>query len=129
MMQSYSHIATRILKEYPSVGQLSSITNETQLCEKMVAVKRWLEHPKNTRWLIVFDNYDDPKIPGNAEYSAVDMRRFLPEVYHGSIIVTTTSSKVNVGRCIRVGKLEDVRDCLQILSDASRRDGVLEGQP
>ena len=63
----------------------------------MAAVKRWLEHPKNTQWLLLFDNYDSPEILGNANYSIVDIRRFLPKVFHGLVIITTTSSKVNIG--------------------------------
>jgi hypothetical protein len=94
----------------------------------VTAVKRWLDHPKNTRWLMVFDNYDNPKVSGNIDYAKVDIRQFLPEVYHGSILVTTRSSKVTNGRYIRVGKLEDMRDSLQILSDTSRREGVIDGK-
>jgi hypothetical protein len=80
------------------------------------------------RWLIVFDNYDNPKVPGNEDPIAVNIRRFLPITYHSSIIITTRSSKVNIGRRIRVGKLEDVRDSLQILSNTSRREGVMDGE-
>ncbi|KAF2682085.1 hypothetical protein K458DRAFT_391120 [Lentithecium fluviatile CBS 122367] len=87
---------------------------------------RWLEHAKNTRWLMVFDNYDRPKVPGNTDPSAVDIQQYLPKVYHGSIIVTTRLSNVNVGPRIRVGKLENVGDSLQILSNASRREGVMD---
>lgn len=128
MKQSYRRIARRILQQHPSASQLSEITDGSELDEVVTAVKRWLDHPKNTRWLMVFDNYDNPKIPGNVDHAAVDIRRFLPETYHGSIIITTRSSKVTVGRCIRVGRLEDVRDSLQILSDTSRRAGVRDGK-
>ena len=76
---------------------------------------------------MVFDNYDNPKVLGNIDPSAVDIGQFLPRVYHGSIIVTTRSSKVNVGRRMRVAKLEDIRDSLQILSNASRREGLMDG--
>lgn len=128
VMQSYARIAKRILKEHPSAGQLSSIIDETQLSDVLAAVKRWLEHPKNTQWLMVFDNYDRPKVLDNADYGEVDIRRFLPEVYHGSVVVTTISSEVHIGRGIWVGKLEDVGDSLQILSDASGREGVSDGK-
>ena len=77
------------------------------------------------RWLMVFDNYDNPKVSGNATLNAVDIQQFLPKVYHGSIIVTTRSSKVNVGQHIQVSKLVDVRDSLQILFDASHREDVM----
>ena len=76
----------------------------------------------------MFDNYNNPKVPGNVNPGAVDIRKFLPEAHHGSVIVTTRSSKVSMGRRVKVGKLEDVRDSLQILFDASRREGVIDGK-
>jgi hypothetical protein len=69
---------------------------------------------------MVFDNF---KVPGNADTGAVDIRQFLPEAHHGSVIVTrliTRSSKVSMGRRMKAGKLEDMRD----LSDASHRQGI-----
>ena len=126
--QSYARIARRILREHPSASQLVSITDESQLDEIVTAVKRWLEHAKNTRWLMLFDNYDNPKVPGNAGPGVVNIQQFLPEAYHGSVIVTTRESKVNVGRPMKVGKLGDIYDSLRILSDTSHRDGVMDGQ-
>lgn len=123
--QGYARIARRILREHPSASQLVSITDESQLDEIVTAVKRWLEHAKNTRWLTVFDNYDNPR---NAGPGIVDINQFLPEVYHGSVTVTTRESKVNGGRRMKVGKLGDIYDSLRIWSDASRRDGVMEMQ-
>ncbi|KAH8723188.1 hypothetical protein GQ44DRAFT_741145 [Phaeosphaeriaceae sp. PMI808] len=123
--QSYSRLARRILQDCPSASQLGVFTDDKKQDEVVAAVKRWLEHAKNTQWLMVFDNYDNPKVPGNADPGAVDIQQFLPEAHHGSVIVTTRSSKVSIGYCIKVGKLEDVRDSLQILSDASHREGVI----
>jgi hypothetical protein len=104
------------------------VVEKGDLDEVVVAVKRWLSLPKNTRWLIVYDNYDNPKLPGNADRTAVDIRRFLPEAYQGSIIITTRSSQVKIGHRIRVGKLEDVQDGLEILSHESGRDRLMEGE-
>jgi NB-ARC domain len=125
--QSYSQIARRILQDCPSVGQLGVLTDDKKQDEVVAAVKRWLEHAKNTWWLMVFDNYDNPKVPGNVDPGVVDIRQFLPEAHHGSVIVTTRLSTVNIGRRIKVEKL-DIRDGLKILSDASHREGVMDGQ-
>lgn len=92
------------------------------------AVKRWLSLPNNSRWLAVYDNYDNPKLPGSTDSTAVDIRRFFPEAYQGSIIITTRSAEVKFGRRIRVGKLEDVRDSLEILSHASGRESAMDGK-
>jgi hypothetical protein len=126
--QSYSRLAQRILQDCPSAGQMGVFVDVEKPDEVVAAVKRWLEHAKNVRWLMVFDNYDNPKVSSNVDPSAVDLRRFLPEAHHGSVIVTTRSSKVSIGLCMKVGKLEDVRDGLQILSDTSGREGVMKGE-
>lgn len=126
--QSYSHIARRILQEHPSTRQLGAITEDTQLDIVILAVKRWMNHAKNTRWLMVFDNYDNPKFAGNADPTALDIQQFIPEAYHGSIMVTTRSSKVCVGQRIPVRKLKDIGDSLQILSNLSGRGDIMKGQ-
>ena len=36
-------------------------------------VKAWLSLLNNTRWLLVFDNYDNPKLPGNTDQEALDI--------------------------------------------------------
>jgi hypothetical protein len=114
LKQSFASVAMRILQEHPSASRLSAVDEKGDLDEVAVAVERWLSLPKNTRWLIVYDNYDNPKLPGNADRTAVDIRQFLPEAHQGSIIITTRSSQVKIGHRIRVGKLDDVQDGLEI---------------
>lgn len=121
----FIRIAKRILREQPGAGMIADDSNPYLLIN---AVKEWLDQPKNTQWLIVFDNYDNPKVVGSRDQGMVDIAEYLPENDHGSIILTTTSSKVNIGQRAKVEKLEDVRDSLQILSDASRREGVITGR-
>ena len=128
MKQSYLRITRRILQEHPLASRLSAITDNSKLDKIVAAVKRWLEQAKNTRWLIVFNNYDNPKVPGNTDPGVVNIQQFLPEAHHGSVIVTTRSSKVSIGHRMKVGKLEDVRNSLQILSDGSHREGVMDGE-
>jgi hypothetical protein len=71
---------------------------------------------------------DNPKLPGNADRTAVDILQFLPEAHQGSIIITTRMSQVKIGHRIRVEKLEDVQDGLEILSHASGRERVMEDE-
>jgi len=78
--------------------------------------------------LLVYDNYDNPKLPGNPDPSAVDIQKYLPESYHGSVIITTRSSQVKIGRRLRVGKLENIEHSLEILSNTSGRDGAMNGE-
>jgi len=90
------------------------------------AVKAWLDLPKNKRWLIIYDNYDNPKLPGDAEGSTVtvDVLQFLPRSDHGSVVITTRSSQVRLGHRIHVQKLPSVQDGLEVLSNTSGRKGI-----
>ena len=101
---------------------------DENLDEVVDCVKSWLSMPNNTRWLIIYDNYDNPKLSGKTDPAAVDIRKFLPESDDGSIIITTRSSEVRIGHCIQIGKLMDVRDSLEILSTMSRREGLVTGK-
>jgi NB-ARC domain len=128
LKQSFAKVARQILREHPSASRLSSVNIKENVDEAIDAVKEWLSLPNNTRWLMIYDNYDNPKLVGNIDPAAVDIRKFLPESYQGSVIITTRSSQVKIGHRIQIRKLEDVRDSVKILSNASRREGLLDGK-
>jgi hypothetical protein len=127
LKQSFVKVAGQILREHPSASRLSSIDIKENLDEMIDAVKGWLSLPNNTRWLIIYDNYDSPKVAGNADPAAVNIRKFLPESHQGSVIITTRSSQVGIGHSIQIRKLGNVRDGLVILSSVSRREGLVNG--
>ncbi|KAF8853548.1 HET-domain-containing protein [Acephala macrosclerotiorum] len=124
LKQSFARIARQILREHPSASRLRNVDANKNLDEVADAVKTWLSLPNNTRWLMIYDNYDNPKLPGNTDPAAVDIREFLPESYQGSIIITTRSSQVRIGHSIQIRKLGVMHDSLEILSNASRREGL-----
>jgi hypothetical protein len=128
LKQSFAKIAGQILREYPSASYLSSLDLQGKPDKMVYAVKAWLSLPNNTRWLLVYDNYDTPKFPGNVDPTALDIRKYLPESYQGSVIITTRSAQVGIGHRIRVKKLENVHDCLEILGNASMRYVSADGE-
>jgi len=128
LKRSFAKVARQIQREHPSASWLSSVDIKEHLDEVIDAVKAWLSLPNNTRWLIIYDNYDNPKLPGSTDPTAVDIRNFLPESYQGSVIVTTRSSQVNIGHQIQIRKLESIRDSLEILSNTSGRKGLINGE-
>lgn len=128
LKQSFVNIVRQILREYPSASRLSSVDMKANMDEVIDAVKAWLSLPNNTRWLMIYDNYDNPKAPGNADPAALSIRAFLPEVYQGSVIITTRSSQVKIGHRIQIRKLAYVNDSLEILSKASGREGLMDGE-
>jgi hypothetical protein len=101
-------VAKQILREHPLASRLCSVDVKEKLDEVIDAVKAWLSLPNNMRWLMIYDNYDNLKLLGNADRTAVDIHQFLPKAHQGSIIITTRSSQVKIGHCIQVGKLKDV---------------------
>ncbi|KAN0067835.1 TPR-like protein [Elaphomyces granulatus] len=124
LKQSFAKAAKQILRKHPSASRLRSMDIKENIDEVIDAVKVWLSLPNNTRWLMIYDNYDNPKLTGNTDPAAVDICKYLPESYQGSILITTRSSEVNIGHRIRIKKLEDVRDSVKILSNVSRREGL-----
>ena len=95
-----SAAAKRTLRYHPLASSLSIIDANGDLNEVVEAVKAWLSEVGNTRWLAIYDNYDNIKIRGNADVAAVDIGRFLPDADQASVIITTRSSQVRVGQCI-----------------------------
>jgi hypothetical protein len=128
LKQSFVNIAKQILREHPLAKGLGSVDMKANPDEAVDAVKAWLSLPGNSRWLMVYDSYDNPKVPGNKDLNAVDIRKFLPEAYQGSVIITTRSSQVKKGHRVYVRKLHDVRDSLEILSNTSGRERLIHGE-
>ena len=100
LKQSFATVAKQILREHSSVSRLSSVDIKENIDEVIDAVKAWLSLPNNTRWLMIYDNYDNPKMAGNTDPAAVDICKYIPESYQGSILITTRSSEVKIGHPI-----------------------------
>ncbi|KAK7429728.1 hypothetical protein QQZ08_003754 [Neonectria magnoliae] len=152
LKQSFARITERIIRHDPSITYISSAV-ESRDAERIVeAVKRWLDEPANDRWLLICDIYDrlmltrtnatrsgQPDLSedhtdeaakshrDHADPKAFDLHQYLPETDHGAIIVTSRLS-VKPGQSIQLGKLKDIRDSLEILASASRRDNIKQGE-
>jgi len=72
------------------------------------AVVAWLNLQKNTRWLMIYDNQDNPKTSSNPDLLAGDIHQFTPRCDHGSIITqrhTSHKSAIVVASMSRIGNL------------------------
>ncbi|KAK6609661.1 NB-ARC and TPR domain protein [Botrytis cinerea] len=121
---SFRDIARQVLRHYPSTTILSTVDQDEDLDQVVNAVKEWLDSSRNTKWLMIYDNYDNPKTPNNSHELAVDIRPFLPWSDNGSIIITTRSSEVSQGTRIYIQKLLDIREGLEIVSNMSGRKDI-----
>ncbi|OWT42553.1 tetratricopeptide repeat domain protein [Pochonia chlamydosporia 170] len=124
IQQSFTKVARQILHQHPNASRLSELDLQQNHNEVVEAVKAWFNSPGNTRWLIVYDNYDNPKLTNRTSNTAIDITRFIPMAHQGSIIVTTRLSQVDMGHLIRIRKLESTDDSLKILSSTSGRNDL-----
>jgi hypothetical protein len=124
---SFRTIAQQILKYHPSTTVLRNIDLEGDLDRVVSAVMAWLDLRDNTSWLMIYDNYDNPRTSSSSDPSTVDVRQYLPGSDQGSVVITTRSANVTLGQRLHVQKLTDVEDGLKILSNLSRRTDIQDG--
>jgi hypothetical protein len=82
-------------------------------------ISLWLSNLENSRWLLIFDNYDDP--------NQYQIEQYYPFVAHGSIIITTRQPDRGNGYQIKVQSMTNDEDSLNILATRSGRPDVLSG--
>ena len=118
LRQSMADLAAIVI--YQSSTPAVQSTDDEKV--KIEQVRRWLSEPGNDRWLLIFDNYDDPHLPGIRSSTGYDIRPFFPPRSQGRIIITSRSPRLTFGKQLRVRKLEDVKTGVVILSQRSGQD-------
>jgi hypothetical protein len=91
--------------------ELDGIVNQLNEDQSVQYIRQWLSEPENKRWLVIFDNYDDPRL--------FDIRQFFPHVAQGSILITTRSSRIRFCKPVQLRKLVDLHQSLDILAKQS----------
>ena len=127
LRQSFTGIAKRLYNEHPSSALLRTAAGEKDVDQVAVIIKQWLSIRENTRWMLIFDDIDNPKLPGIKDSQAYDIRLYFPEVDQGSILVTTRSSRLKIGKVVSIRKLLDVQESIMILASTSGREISGEG--
>ena len=85
-----------------------------------IQVSTWLSNLDNTRWLLIFDNHDEPY-----QYT---IENYYPYVSHGSIIITTRLPDRLTGEKIKVQPMADDKDSMDILATRSDRSNIESGE-
>ncbi|RMZ87477.1 hypothetical protein DV736_g5297, partial [Chaetothyriales sp. CBS 134916] len=104
LKSSFRNIAEHVVEEQKgksSTSVLASIDLDGNLDQVVAAVKTWLNLRRNTRWLMIYDNYDNPRTPGNLDW-------------HKLVRVVTS----------HVQKLPNIHEGLEILSNTSKRENI-----
>lgn len=113
---------TSLKASFRTVAARLLTTPEYQSCDEeqiLICVHRWLSLTNNTRWLLIYDNYDEPE--------EFDIEQYYPPASHGAIIVTTRSPEQVSGEKILLRPLEHTDDSLQILQTRSGRANISSG--
>jgi NB-ARC domain len=86
----------------------------------LLRVRRWLSETKNSRWLLIFDNYDEPDL--------FDIQKYYPHTAHGSIIITTRLPDQVSGTQVQLRSLGHIDESLQVLETRSGRKNLKAGK-
>ena len=127
LKQSFAVIAKRLYDEYPSSVLLRKAAESKNIDQTVAVIKQWLSARGNHRWMLVFDNIDTPKLPGIEDPQAYDIRLYFPEAHQGSILITTRSSRLKIGKVVSVRKLVDSQESITILTSTSGRVNLDQG--
>lgn len=87
--------------------------------QMVIRLHQWLSDAKNTQWLLIFDNYDDP--------SQFNIENYYPPASHGTIMVTSRRPDLVSGESVRINPLQNMEDSLTILQTRSNRENVPSG--
>jgi hypothetical protein len=128
LKQSFASMTSRFQSEHLTSPLLKTAAESKDIDEVVASIRKWLSIKENHRWMLVFDNVDNPSVAGNKDPQAYDIRKYFPETHHGSIIVTTRSSSLRIGRVIPVRKLRDVEEGIAILTSMSGRPDLRQGK-
>ena len=126
--QSFTDIARRLVDEHQSLIVVRSAIEDRDIERIVRYIKEWLAQKANTKWLLVFDNVNRPKLPGVADPEAVDIRSYFPGSDAGSVLITTRSSALQVGRMVHIKKFPGVEDGLSVPTTVSRRQELEHGK-
>jgi hypothetical protein len=113
-------LAAQLVDNYTS----SSVTNPQEEDRIVEQARQWLSQAANDRWLLVYDNYDDPCLPGIPSSTGYDIRKFFPHCVHGSILITTRSRRITFAKQLQLEKLDDIGQSLKILAARSGREVI-----
>lgn len=97
----------------------NSSVNEDRIIHQ---VREWFSRQGNDHWLLIFDNYDDPKVPGVNSPTGYDIRQYFPFRNQGSILITTRSRRLKFAQEFELSKIGIMEHSLKILGNRSRRN-------
>ena len=117
LRQSMADLSAIVLPE--SANLVAASTDDEKV--EVDKVRRWLSDSRNDQWLLIFDNYDDPRLPGMDSSTGYDIRTYFPYRAQGSILITTRSRRLLFAKQLPLKKLEGIEQSLAVLAARSGR--------
>lgn len=117
LRRSMAHMSAVVFGEFTSLAAKSA--DDEKL--KIDKIRRWLSETGNNQWLLIFDNYDSPLLPGMRNSSGYDIRVYFPYKSHGSILITTRSPQLVFAKQLNLKRMNDIKQALAILAARSGR--------
>lgn len=90
--------------------------------QKAELFRGWLAEPWNDQWLLIFNNHDNPQVPGDCSPGAYDLQTLFPSRTHGNILITTRSTELVYTKRIYLKELENIDLSLDLMSQRAGRD-------
>ena len=118
-------LAAQVMAEQKSASIYDSHEEERMVQQ----LREWLSRPDNDGWLLLYDNYDNPLVPGITSTRSYDIRNYFPHRVQGSILITTRSPRLGFAKQLAVKKLTDINQSLSILATRSGREIVRGKEP
>jgi hypothetical protein len=110
-----------LMTEVTGIPADSTVTDAHKEEQLVQQARQWLSQQDNNKWLIVYDNYDDPCLPGMDSSTGYDIRTYFPQREQGSILITTRSPRLFFAKQLPLKKMEDTKQSLAILAAPSGR--------
>lgn len=108
LKRSIAACASRIPKgQVEDDSRSLSANSSTDIDAVVKNVLGWLARPKNTKWVLVFDNIDREYSSRGGDADAYDVRRYFSGADHGSILITTRLARLErLGPSQHIGKVD-----------------------
>lgn len=127
LKQSFAVIAKRLYDKYLFSALLRTAAESQNIDQTVAAIKQWFLVKGNHRWMLIFDNIDNSKLPDIKNPQAYDIRLYFPGTHHGFILITIRSFGLKIGNIVSVRKLLNIRESIAILIFTSRRVNLDRG--
>ena len=79
LKKSFVSMAKRLYMEYPSSMLLKTVVEEQDANKTIAVINQWLLKKGNHTWILVFDNVDNPKLPGISNPQAMTLDHIFPK--------------------------------------------------